>query len=164
MRLLALLLLSCVTCLAAAKNPEAGEPAPAIEATTLDGATFSLAAESGKVVIVHFWATWCAPCRAEMPLLEAFYQKHRAQGVQVLAINLDDPRDLAKVKAVMSPFSFPAALLSKTQAKGYGRLWRIPLTFVIDRQGILRRNAWKADPRVNASVLDAEVLPLLAAP
>ena len=144
-----------------AKPPEAGKPAPSVEAVTLDGAKFSTTDQIGKVVIVHFWATWCAPCRSEMPLLDAFYKQHRNEGVEVIAISLDDPENLTQVKSVMAAFSYPGALLTQTQAKGYGRLWHIPLTFVIDRQGILRRNAWKAAPTVDAADLDAEVLPLL---
>jgi cytochrome c biogenesis protein CcmG/thiol:disulfide interchange protein DsbE len=161
MRLIFALVLCCLMQVAWAKNPEAGKPAPSIEATTLGGAKFSLAAAQGKVVIVHFWATWCAPCREEMPLLEAFYRGHRAEGVEVIAISLDEPEDIAQVTSVMKEFSFPAALLSQTKAKGYGRLWRIPLTFVVDRQGILRRNAWTAAPKVDGAVLASEVLPLI---
>jgi cytochrome c biogenesis protein CcmG/thiol:disulfide interchange protein DsbE len=147
-----------------AKTPKAGEPAPAIEATTLDGAHFSLAGEHGKVVIVHFWATWCAPCRAEMPVLDAYYRAHHAQGVDVLAINLDDADQLGAVKQVMSAFAYPAARYADSKAPGYGRIWRLPLTFVIDRDGTLRRDAWTAAPKVDAAVLDAEVTPLLGVP
>jgi peroxiredoxin len=141
-----------------------GEPAPPLEATQLDGKHFSLSANRGKVVIVNFWATWCAPCREEMPALDAFYKKHKAEGVEVIAISADDPADRKLVNTVMSAFSFPAAMRDDTRYGGYGWLRHIPLTFVIDRQGILRRDAWTAAPKVDAAVLDAEVLPLLAAP
>jgi thiol-disulfide isomerase/thioredoxin len=164
MRLLLSLFLVCATATALGKNPEAGRPAPSIDAVTLDGERFSLADHAGKVVIIHFWATWCEPCRVEMPLLDAFYQKHRSEGVEVIAISLDEPEDIAQVKKVMGAFSFPAALISQTKAKGYGRLWRIPLTFVVDRHGVLRRDAWTAAPKVDAAALDAELLPLLKQP
>jgi thiol-disulfide isomerase/thioredoxin len=146
---------------AQAKAPEAGQPAPALEAVTLDGSRFALAGQKGKVVLVNFWATWCVPCRTEMPAIDAFYKAHRDQGLVVLAISLDEPEDLALVKQAIAGFSFPSALVSQTKAKGYGRLWRLPLTFVVDRNGILRRNAWKAAPKIDAAALDAEVLPLL---
>jgi thiol-disulfide isomerase/thioredoxin len=161
MRLTLLLVLCCLAASAWGKGPEAGQAAPTLETVTLDGAKFSTADQAGKVVIVNFWATWCEPCRTEMPLLDAFYKQHRNEGVEVIAVSLDDPEDLAKVKSVMAAFSFPGAMLTQTKAKGYGRLWRLPLTFVIDRQGILRRNAWKAAPTIDAAALDAEVLPLL---
>ena len=161
MRALLLLLLCCLSNAAWSKGPVAGQPAPALEATQLDGRHFSLAADAGKVVIVHFWATWCAPCREEMPVLDAFYRKHRAEGVEVIAISADDPHDLAQVRTVMAAFDFPAAMIADARAKGYGRLWRLPLTFVIDRRGILRRDAWSAAPKLDAATLDATVLPLL---
>jgi len=161
MRALLLLLLCCSAQLAWSKTPVLGQSAPALEATQLDGGHFSLAADSGKVVIVHFWATWCEPCRKEMPIFDAFYKAHRAEGVEVIAVSVDDPDDLKDVNAAMAEFSFPAALISRTQAKGYGRLWRIPLTFVIDRHGILRRDGWTDEPDIDAASLDAAVLPLL---
>jgi len=148
----------------AAKAPQAGQPAPAIEATLLDGSRFVLAEQRGKVVLVNFWATWCLPCRAEMPAIDAFYRAHREEGLVVVAISMDEPADLALVRDAMKGYAFPTALISRTQAKGYGRLWRMPLTFVVDRDGILRRNAWKAAPKIDAASLDTEVLPLLRKP
>jgi cytochrome c biogenesis protein CcmG/thiol:disulfide interchange protein DsbE len=156
-----LLLLSMAPVAAAAKLPKAGDPAPALEATLVDGSRFVLAGQRGKVVLVNFWATWCPPCRAEMPAIDAFYRAHRDEGLVVIAISMDEPEDLPKVSEAMAGFSFPTALVSRTQAKGYGRLWRMPLTFVVDRDGILRRNAWKAAPTIDAAALEAEVLPLL---
>ena len=161
-RLALFLLLPCVLGQARAKGVEVGAPAPSIQATLLDGSHFSLAAQRGKVVLVNVWATWCGPCRAEMPALEAFYKAHRDDGLVVLAISADDPGDIAKVRTVMRDFSYPAALAHDTQFAGYGRLWRVPLTFVIDRDGVLRRDGFKAAPTIDAGVLDKDVLPLLA--
>ena len=138
-----------------------GKPAPAVEARLLDGKTFRLADYSGKVVILHFWASWCAPCRKEMPALESFYEKHRAQGLELLAVSMDDPADEAKVREVMRQFSFPAALARDAQAGGYGRIWRIPLTFVIDRHGILRKDGWHGAPALDLPELEKTVSPLL---
>jgi thiol-disulfide isomerase/thioredoxin len=160
MRAFLLLLLLCCP-LAWSKGVEVGKPAPAITTTLIDGSTFDLATMSGKVVVVHFWATWCVPCRTEMPAFEAFYRAHRSEGLAVLAITLDTHDDLAKVRTVMRDFSYPAALLENTTAKGYGRIWRVPLTFVIDRHGVLRRNGFAATPTIDAAALEREVLPLL---
>jgi thiol-disulfide isomerase/thioredoxin len=162
MRALVLSLLCCC-CLSTAwgRTPDIGKPAPAISATLLDGGKFDLGAMSGKVVVVHFWATWCAPCRVEMPAFEAFYRAHKSDGFAVVAISLDTHDNLAQVKAVMRDFSYPAALLEDTMAKGYGRIWRVPLTFVIDRHGVLRRDGFAATPTIDAATLDREVLPLL---
>ena len=147
-----------------ARAIEEGKPAPPLEAKLLDGAKFALAGQGGKVVVINFWATWCTPCREEMPALEAFYQRHRADGLEILAISMDEPKDEATVREVMRGFTFPAAMVRDASAKGYGRIWRIPLTFVIDRRGILRKDGWYGDPGIDLPLLDKTVLPLLADP
>jgi peroxiredoxin len=138
-----------------------GKPAPAVEARLLDGKPFKLNDYAGKVVVLHYWATWCAPCRKEMPALETFYENHRAQGLEILAISVDDTADEAKVREVMRQFTFPAAMARDVQASGYGRIWRIPLTFVIDRHGILRKDGWYGAPTLDLSELEKTVSPLL---
>jgi peroxiredoxin len=138
-----------------------GKPAPAVEARTFDGKTFRLEDHAGQVVILHYWASWCAPCRKEMPALETYYEQHRAQGLALLAVSMDDPADETKARAVMKQFSFPAALERDTRAKGYGRIWRIPLTFVIDRRGILRKDGWYGAPTLDLPELEKTVTPLL---
>src|SRR5258708_2223417 len=112
----AFLLLVAFQC--AAASLQEGKPAPALEAKLLDGTSFSLHDAAGKVVVINFWATWCAPCRAEMPALDAFYRKHRDEGLVVLAVSMDDPESEAKVRAVMKAFSFPAALGPQSDFKG----------------------------------------------
>jgi len=138
-----------------------GKPAPAVEARTFDGKAFRLDDYAGKVVILHFWASWCVPCRKEMPALESFYEKHRAQGLEILAVSMDDPTDEAKAREVMRQYTFAAAMAGDTQAKGYGRIWRIPLTFVIDRHGILRKDGWYGAPTLDLPELEKTVTPLL---
>ncbi len=140
-----------------------GTPAPALEARLLDGSTTTLSDQRGKVVIVNFWATWCAPCRAEMPALDAYYRKHRDEGLVVLAVSMDDPKDEAKVRQVMKPFAFDAAYGNKSNIKGYERIWRLPLTFVVDRSGTLRKVDWYGDPGLDDASLEKTVTPLLAA-
>jgi thiol-disulfide isomerase/thioredoxin len=159
---LALLVLVCGV--ADARSVTEGAPAPPIEAKLLNGANLAPADYSGKVLVVNFWATWCGPCRAEMPALEAFYQKHRAEGLEVIAISMDDPKDEAKVRDVMRAYTFPAALGRDAKVKGYGRIWRLPLTFVIDRRGVLRKDGWYGDPGLDLPLLEKTVMPLLAAP
>jgi thiol-disulfide isomerase/thioredoxin len=138
-----------------------GKPAPALEAKLLDGKSFSLHDAAGKVVVINFWATWCAPCRAEMPALDAFYRKHRDEGLIVLAVSMDEPDSEAKVRDVMKAFSFPAALGPQSDFKGYMRIWRLPLTFVVDRSGVLRKNDWYGDPGIDEPLLERTVTPLL---
>ncbi len=141
-----------------------GKAAPAMDLKFLDGSRFALAEQSGKVVIINFWATWCTPCRAEMPAIETYYQKHHAEGLQIIAVSMDDPKDEPKVREVMKSFTFPAAMARDANIKGYGRIWRIPLTFVIDRRGILRKDGWYGDPGIDLPLLEKTVTPLLNVP
>jgi thiol-disulfide isomerase/thioredoxin len=155
-----LLLLGCGV--AVARSLSEGAPAPTVEAKLLDGATFGPADYSGKVLVLNFWATWCAPCRAEMPALEAFYAQHRSEGLELIAISMDEPKDEAKVRDVMRAYTFHAALARDAKVKGYGRVWRLPLTFVVDRHGVLRKESWYGDPGLDAALLDKTIGPLLA--
>jgi thiol-disulfide isomerase/thioredoxin len=141
-----------------------GMPAPAIQLDLLGGGAFNSLEQSGKVVVLNFWATWCTPCREEMPAIDAFYRAHRADGLEVVAISIDEPRDLAKVRRIVRDFSFSAALAVGQQASGYGRLSRVPVTFVIDRSGVLRFDGFKSSKRLDRPTLEKIVTPLLRRP
>ena len=153
--------LFCIAAEVPAREAETGKQAPALEARTLDGAPFTLAAQNGKVVIVNFWATWCGPCRAEMPALDAFYRRHRDEGLVVLAVSADAEGDLQKVREAMRSFSFPAAMMSATTMTGYGRIRSIPQTYVIDTRGMLQRDGFSEKGTVDAETLERVVTALL---
>ncbi|OYV28977.1 MAG: alkyl hydroperoxide reductase [Thiomonas sp. 20-64-9] len=122
-----------------------GQPAPVAVLHTLDGQRLSTADMRGEVVILSFWATWCGPCRQELPLLSQYAEDHAAQGLRVLGFSLDGPEQLAQVRAVAAPLAFPVGLLPSPWFGAYGRIWRIPVSFVIDRAGRLADNGWN-DP------------------
>ena len=147
--------------LAFSKDLEEGKLAPSFEATTIKGDKLSLAEQTGKTVMIHYWATWCPTCREEIPIFNAYFKKHQKDGLVMIFVSIDEPNDLSKVKEMMKLYEFPIAMEQDTKAKGYGRIWRIPLTFVVDKKGILRKNAWFDDGNINEAVLEKYITPLL---
>jgi cytochrome c biogenesis protein CcmG/thiol:disulfide interchange protein DsbE len=140
-----------------------GQVAPPIALNTLDGKRIDTQELRGKVVIVTFWATWCEPCRAELPLLARYVNEHAAQGLVVLGFSLDPPDQLDKVHVIADSLNFPVGLLGDPHVPGYGRIWHLPVSFTIDRQGRLVDNGWKdRDPVWSIERLERVVTPLLS--
>ena len=133
---------------AQAKELEIGKLAPPLVLRTLDGHTISTRDQIGQVIIATFWATWCAPCREELPLLSNYAERHAQQGLQVLGFCLDGPEALPNVRKMAAKLSFPVGLLGDPWAGEYGRIWRVPVSFVIDRNGRLADNGWNDDQPV----------------
>ena len=139
-----------------------GQTAPTATLVTLEGRHISTDALRGYTLILTFWASWCEPCQQELPLLSRYAAAHREQGIRVLGFSLDDAEDVDKVNAIAKQLQFPVGLLNQSAAHGYGRMWRIPVSFVIDRDGILRYDGWKAkQPVWTEASLNAVVEPLL---
>lgn len=141
--------------------PAENRVAPPFEIRAFDGTKFSAENTRGKVVLLTFWATWCHSCREEMPALEKFYRAHRHEGLEVVAINVDDASDAARVKSVISAYSFPNAPVSASDMANYGSIAFVPMTFLIDRKGVLRKSAWTGSQKLNAASLNRYVRPLL---
>jgi cytochrome c biogenesis protein CcmG/thiol:disulfide interchange protein DsbE len=149
--------------LASANALRVGAPAPAATLVTLDGQRIATSELLGRVVILTFWATWCGPCREELPLLSAYASRHAAEGLTVLGFSLDSPEeDQHKVQQVAHSLSFPVGLLANSSLPGYGRIWRIPVNFTINREGQLMDNGWKdKDSTWTPERLERIVTPLL---
>jgi cytochrome c biogenesis protein CcmG/thiol:disulfide interchange protein DsbE len=162
---ISLMLLALAQTARAGNDLVVGAPAPAITLTTLDARHIDTRDLRGKVVILTFWATWCAPCREELPLLSRYAQQHARDGLVVLGFSLDTPDKLDKVRAVAQRLSFPVGLLGDPHVPGYGRIWHLPVNFTIDRNGDLADNGWKdKDPVWTRERLERIVTPLLKAP
>jgi cytochrome c biogenesis protein CcmG, thiol:disulfide interchange protein DsbE len=147
-----------------ARGLRVGERAPTATLVTLDGRRISSADLLGQVVILTFWATWCSPCRAELPLLSDYLERHAAAGLRILGFSLDTRDKLPEVRQVAHTLRFPVGLLSESSAPGYGRIWRLPVSFTIDRAGLLVEDGWKEKtPEWTQQRLDEIVTPLLAA-
>jgi thiol-disulfide isomerase/thioredoxin len=142
-----------------------GRPAPPATFVALDGERITTQALLGRVVILTFWATWCGPCRTELPLLSAYATQHAAEGLTVLGFTLDAPEEMDKVKRAAQHFSFPVGFVANSELSGFGRIWRIPVNFTIDRRGTLVDDGWKdKEPAWTEERLDRIVTPLLRQP
>jgi len=137
------------------------QAAPALVVKTLGGANLDLSQLHGRVVVLNLWASWCPPCRAEMPLLEAFYRRHASEGVLVIGVSADDPHDRRDVVRAMRGLSFPAAMLADAQLNGFGDPPAVPLTFVIDGDGVIRARLDPGRQAVTTEMLESLVRPLL---
>ena len=119
---------------AAAAAPKAGDT-PRFVGPALDGRTLDLAAFRGHVTVVDLWATWCAPCRVDMPMLDGFYQDRRAQGLVVVGLSADRSHDIADARRVLSAFHFSGAALAQAKVNDFGMPRILPATYVLDAQG-----------------------------
>lgn len=134
-------MLCAASALAVAGALAADAPAPGhIRVQTLNSAEFDLDRLRGKPVVVHFWATWCAPCIKEMPELEAFYEKYRDRGVEVLALSEDRMRDLDDVRHMIHRMNatYPVAMAHRATANSLGDPATLPVTYVLDGTGAVR--------------------------
>ncbi|HLE20634.1 MAG TPA: TlpA disulfide reductase family protein, partial [Vicinamibacteria bacterium] len=117
-----------------------GYLAPDFTLPSLDGQTVRLSDFRGKkAILLNFWATWCAPCRLEMPTMDKAYQEYKSRGLEILAVNLDAGSN-SVVKNFMHELSlsFPALLDPDMEVLRLYRQFSIPATFLIDKQGIVR--------------------------
>lgn len=162
--MLSIALLAIAPAMTHAASPTVGQPAPALVVPQLDGHEFDLAKLRGKVVLVNVWATWCSPCRVEMPTLNAFYRRYHSRGLDLLGLSIDAAPDDARVNQVMRQFSYPGALASAARVNGFGDPVAVPVTYVIDEQGVIRAQLEAEGPSgVSEQALAQAVLPLLAA-
>jgi cytochrome c biogenesis protein CcmG, thiol:disulfide interchange protein DsbE len=136
--------------------PAVNDVAPALVASELGGETFDLGKLRGKVVLVNYWATWCAPCKKEMPILSSFYKRYHDQGLELIGISADRPQDFAKMRSMSGALAYPTSTLDRITENGFGPEG-FPLTYVIDRDGVVRDKFID----VREELLRNVVLPLL---
>lgn len=115
------------------------QPAPAFSVKSLDGKTLDLSELKGKIVVVNFWATWCPPCRAEIPDFVEVYNRFKSKGLEIVGISVDEmtPRQLQPF-IVKNKMSYPVAMATAKLLKDYGPISAIPTTFVVDKKGVVR--------------------------
>ena len=140
------------------RNPD---PAPDFKLTALDGKPLTLAALQGKVIFLNFWATWCGPCRAEVPDLIALQERYKDR-LQIIGLNVDDD-DSAEIQKYVDEtgINYPVAMTSNDVRIQYGGIPALPTSFVLDTEG---RVVQKHVGLWNPAVYEAEIRALLGMP
>jgi cytochrome c biogenesis protein CcmG/thiol:disulfide interchange protein DsbE len=132
---------------------------PELTLTDIQGGSHSLADYRGQVVLVNLWATWCPPCKEEMPALQSFYDKHKDQGFMVVAINDGDPTNdvlqFVKDYKLTFPVWLDPTYIATEQAF---KSLNLPTSFVIDRNGVVQLQ-WVGG--ISRKMLDKHVIPLI---
>lgn len=118
--------------------PQVGHPAPDFTLSTTDGETVTLSELHGKPVLVNFWATWCPPCRAEMPHIQAAYGEYEEAGLVILAMDQQEPIEEVRLFAEGLGLTFPLVLDTTGQVGTAYLVRALPTSFFIDRDGIIR--------------------------
>lgn len=138
----------------------AGPPAPAFLGRTLDGEPFELVSLRGQVVLLNVWATWCEPCRKEMPELQALHASHHAQGLRVVGVSVDAARLGPEVRRMVEDFrlSYPNVHDPRNTISASFKVVGYPTSFLIDRAGAI---VWRRDGMIEPG--DAELSAALAA-
>ena len=116
-----------------------GKRAPDFRLETLAGGEVSLSDHHGDVVLINFWATWCAPCRAEIPAIEAVHQARQNDGFVVFGVNYQESRDVVEPFARELAISYPVLLDERFEVGGQYNGGELPTTVIIDSQGNVRR-------------------------
>lgn len=143
-----------------APAPREGAPAPPFVATTTDGTALALDDLRGQVIVLNLWATWCPPCRREMPALQAVWERHQDEGLVVLALNQGESTDTVTDFAREYDLTFPLALDPGGAIGATYRLTAYPTTFFIGRDGVIRHIVY-GGPMPEA-LIDSHVRDLLA--
>jgi len=155
---LASIVVATALTLAAGAPPKVGDPAPAFSLRDLSGQTLDLASYRGKVVLIDFWATWCVPCREEIPHFVALQDKYRARGLVVIGISMDDTEPPVRAFYQKYGMNYPVAMGDAKLADRFGGILGLPVAFLVDRGGRIAR---RHDGQTAAAVFEKEIVALL---
>ena len=115
-----------------------GRPAPDFQLSSFGGEPMTLGEHRGDVVMINFWATWCGPCRQEMPILDELYTRYERAGFKLLGINIDDEPARAKAMLKELGVSFPVLFDDAKEVSELYAVQAMPVSVMIDRDGIVR--------------------------
>jgi peroxiredoxin len=116
-----------------------GQPAPDFALRSMEGENLRLSEHLGEVVVINFWATWCGPCRQEMPLLDDLYAKYKLAGMTLLSVNIDESSERAAEMAHTLKVSYPVLFDDRQDVSRAFEVNAMPLTVMIDREGVVRQ-------------------------
>lgn len=117
------------------------QPAPAFSLKDLNGKALTLADYKGKILILNFWATWCPPCRVEIPDFVEFYDQNKVNGLEIIGLSVDKlTPDQLKSFVTKNKMTYTVAFAPEKTIKDYGPIDAIPTTFVIDKKGVIRHS------------------------
>lgn len=135
---------------ARARPPEIGQLAPAYRTISLGGDSVSLAQKRGRVVLLNVWATWCHPCRDEIPILQALHERYATRGLDLIGVSVDAHGEEATIRDFAKDFNmtYPLWLDPDERVQSTFLAIGVPATFLIDREGVLR---WRHVGPVRAS-------------
>lgn len=139
--------------------PRRGAPAPVFTLTDLNGEQHTLSDYDGQVVVLNFWATWCEPCREEMPDLQEVYDTYRDDGLVILGINADEPFDRVVEFVDEYEITFPILLDTRPNVTARYEVNAYPSTFFVDRDGRIRVDTYSGP--MTASFIESRVVELL---
>lgn len=137
---------------------QADYPAPILALKDLDGAPRSLSDYRGQVVLVNLWATWCPPCVAELPALEAFYRDHAREGFVIIGINDGEDQAVVKDFVTRTGLTFPIWMDPTYLSESAFKTMNLPSSYVINRQGQVRLQ-WVG--AISRAMLDKYVIPII---
>ncbi|HTJ17152.1 MAG TPA: TlpA disulfide reductase family protein [Steroidobacteraceae bacterium] len=115
-----------------------GKPAPDFALRSMQGPSMRLSEHLGEVVVINFWATWCGPCRQEMPLLDALYGKYKQAGLVLLSVNIDEKVEPAIEMAQTLKVSYPVLFDARKEVSRAFDVGAMPVTVLVDRAGVVR--------------------------
>ena len=137
-RLFAGLIFCALASLSLAASDLAGQPAPDFALKSASGENLRLSEYRGDVVMINFWATWCGPCRQEMPLLDELYVRYQRVGFNLLGVNIDDNTGRAMKMIDELGVTFPVLFDSRKEVSKLYDVESMPVTILIDREGRIR--------------------------
>ena len=157
---LAALALMAVAATSLASSGMTGQPAPDFALKSSTGENLRLSEYRGDVVMINFWATWCGPCRQEMPLLDELYSRYQRVGFNLLGVNIDDDSGRAMDMIRELGVSFPVLFDSRKEVSKLYEVDAMPVTVLVDREGNVRHVHQGYKPGYEQKYLD-EVRSLL---